>query len=118
MVFAHERKESAFKKAASRECRKSTRLGHGKQVFIFVEDGVNKRRIRLIPGRATPQEQLSIFQDGVGFYRPVINKYLAGLQTVLPIGPRRMAMIPGQIGQNSKAVASIIYLLPIVESII
>ena len=118
MIFAHERKECVFKKAAAGECRKSARLGHGKQVFIFVEDGISKRSIRLIPGRAAPQKRLPIFQNEAGRDSPVINIYLAGLKTALPVGPRGMAIFEGQVGQNSKASASIIYLLPILESII
>ena len=59
-----------------------------------------------------------MFQNGVRFGPPFIDKYLAGLQTAQPIGPRGMAIFEGQVGQNSKAGASIIYLLPILESII
>jgi hypothetical protein len=83
-----------------------------------MEDGISKRSIRLIPGRAAPQKQLPIFQNEAGSDLPVINIYLAGLQTAQPIGPRGMAIFEGQVGQNSKAGASIIYLLPILESII
>ena len=118
MVFAHEGKKRVFEKAAGGKCRKSTGLGHGNQVFIFVEDEVSKRHIRLIPGRATVEKQLSDFEDGVGCDRPVIDKYPAGFQAALPDGPRRMAIFVGQVGQNSEAVASIIYFLPILVSII
>jgi hypothetical protein len=107
-----------FKKAAAWQCRKSTRLRHGEQVFVFVEDGIGKRHIRFIPGRTAPQKQLPIFQDSAGSGLPAVNKYLAGIQAALPICPRRVAIITGQVGQNTKALASIIYLLAILESII
>ena len=118
MVLAHEGKKRVFEKAAGGKCRKSAGLGHGNQVFIFVEDAIIKRHIRLIPGRATVQKQLPGFEDGLGYDLPVIDKYEAGLQAVLPNGPRRMAIFAGEKSQDSEAVASIIYFLPILVSII
>ena len=75
-----------FEKTASRHCGETTRLIHGKQVFIFMEDGINKRHIRLDPRRTAPQKQLAVFQDNIGFDPPAVDKNPPGLKPAPPIG--------------------------------
>jgi hypothetical protein len=65
-----------------------------------------------------PRKQLPIFQNEAGIDSPVVNIYLTGLQTALPICDRGMDILAGQVSQNINAVTSIVYLLPILESII
>jgi len=112
-AFSHERKECVFEETASRHGRESGRLCHREQVIVFIEYGICKRRIRLIPGRTAPKETAPGFEDCIPLDPAAIKKNFAALEPVAPDSFRGMPISPGQVGQNGKPATPHIYLLAI-----
>ncbi len=60
-ALSHQGEERMLEEPAAGDGRKPTGLGHRQQVFVFVKHRIGKRHFRLIPGRASPNEQLARF---------------------------------------------------------
>jgi len=118
VVFPHQRKKRVFEETATGNCRESTGFGHGKQVFIFMENRPGQGHLRFIPGRTTPDEPLSVSQNTFRPGGPSVYKNLAPIQALPPLGHRGVAITPGKVSQDAQTATPIIYLLAILESTI
>jgi len=97
---SYQREKCVVEKTARGHGRKPARFCRGKQVFIFEKNRETKRNIGLFPWGTPPAKPLPPFEHGIRRGPPVIQENFAILQPKPPILRGRMAVSPGEVGQN------------------
>ena len=116
VALSHQGEECMLKEPPAGEGRKPTGLCHGQQIFVFVKHRIGKRRLRLIPGRAPPDEHLAKFQNSISLRLETIQNDFTMLNALLPHLLGRVVIASAQIAQDCKPNTPMVDSLPILES--
>lgn len=110
--------EGVLEETSGRDRGKAAGLCHRQYVLVFMQDGISEGHIRLVPGRAPPDQALSRPEDRVRVRPAAIQADLPVLEAIPPGLRRRMTVSGGQVGQRRQAASSIVYPLPVFVSLI